>query len=216
MPRGLQFLLLLLAVPLQYLICEWTSPSEGKRAQLVKQISKSFTILSGGMFEWQKWPEKISKWMRALILLLEDDDEGECPAEEVIKFQAKNGYFGMSTVPRTPRPKHIQFHVGQVIRHKLWNYRGVIIGWDETMTASDQWTQANHHDKKHRHEMPNYAILVDVRDRAGNQVTYVSEENLEVISNTKIVHEILEEYFSDFDGSLYLARPWLKKVYPHG
>ena len=87
------------------------------------------------MFEWQKWPEKISKWMRALILLLEDDDEGECPAEEVIKFQAKNGYFGMSTVPRTPRPKHIQFHVGQVIRHKLWNYRGVIIGWDETMTV---------------------------------------------------------------------------------
>ena len=34
--------------------------------------------------------------------------------------------------------------------------------------------------------MPNYAILVDVRDRAGNQVTYVSEENLEVISNTRV------------------------------
>ena len=34
--------------------------------------------------------------------------------------------------------------------------------------------------------MPNYAILVDVRDRAGNQVTYVPEENLEVISNTKV------------------------------
>ena len=43
MPRGLQFLLLLLAVPLQYLICEWTSPSEGERAQLVKQYV--FTLI---------------------------------------------------------------------------------------------------------------------------------------------------------------------------
>lgn len=215
MPRGLQFLLLLLAVPLQYLICQWTSPSTNERAQLIKQISKSFTIFSGSMFEWQKWPEKIVNWISSLRLLLEDDD-GECPAEEVIKFQAKNGYFGMSTVPRTPRPKHIKFYVGQVIRHKLWNYRGVIIGWDETMTASEQWRQTNHQDKKHRHEMPNYAILVDARDRTGNQITYVPEENLEIITSTKIVHQILEEYFNEFDGSRYLPRPWLKKVYPHG
>jgi len=39
----------------------------------------------------------------------------------------------MSTVPRTPRPKHVKFQVGQVIRHKLWNYRGVIIGWDKRL-----------------------------------------------------------------------------------
>ena len=66
-------------------------------------------------------------------MLLLDDEDGECPAEEVIKFQDKNGHFGSSTVPRTPRPKEIKFQVGQVIRHKLWNYRGVIIGWDEKL-----------------------------------------------------------------------------------
>ena len=37
MPRGLQLLLLLLAVPLQYLICQWTSPSASERVQLIKQ-----------------------------------------------------------------------------------------------------------------------------------------------------------------------------------
>lgn len=96
------------------------------------RISKSLTLFSGGILEWEKWPEKIANWTRSLILFL-DDDDGECPAEEVIKFQDKNGHFGTSTVPRTPRPKHIKFKVGQVIRHKLWNYRGVIIGWDEKM-----------------------------------------------------------------------------------
>lgn len=34
--------------------------------------------------------------------------------------------------------------------------------------------------------MPNYAILVDIRDRPSSQITYVPEENIEVISNTKV------------------------------
>jgi hemimethylated DNA binding protein len=34
--------------------------------------------------------------------------------------------------------------------------------------------------------MPNYAILVDTRDRPEPQVTYVPEENLEIITNTKV------------------------------
>ena len=34
--------------------------------------------------------------------------------------------------------------------------------------------------------MPNYAILVDARDRIGNQITYVPQENLEIITSTKV------------------------------
>lgn len=82
--------------------------------------------------------------------------------------------------------------------------------------ASEAWTQQNHGDKKHWQDMPNYAILVDIRDRPSSQVTYVPEENIELITNTKIVHSTLEEYFGEFDGARYLPRPWLKKVYPHG
>ncbi|XP_073244959.1 F-box only protein 21-like [Porites lutea] len=215
MPRALQFLLLVLAVPLQYLICQWTAPSAGERAQLIKQFSKSFTLFGGGILEWQKWPEVIANWTRSMLLFL-DVEDGECPAEEVIKFVEKNGHFGMSTVPRSPRPKHIKFKVGQVIRHKLWNYRGVIIGWDEKMKASELWAQNNHGDKKHWRDMPNYAILVDIRDRPSSQITYVPEENIELLTNTKVVHQTLEEYFVEFDGARYLPRPWLKKVYPHG
>jgi len=31
---------------------------------------------------------------------------------------------------RNPRPPHVKFRVGQVVRHKRFGYRGVIIGWD--------------------------------------------------------------------------------------
>lgn len=97
------------------------------------RLSKPLNLFSGGyILDWNKWHDMVVNWTRSMINFLQDED-GECPAEEVFKFQEKNGYFGMSTVPRTPRPKHVKFHVGQVIRHKLWNYRGVIIGWDEKL-----------------------------------------------------------------------------------
>jgi len=35
-----------------------------------------------------------------------------------------------SADPRSPRPPHVKFRVGQVVRHKRFGYRGVIIGWD--------------------------------------------------------------------------------------
>lgn len=40
---------------------------------------------------------------------------------------------------RSPRSDNVQFHVGQVIRHKTHGYRGVIVGWDETVRAPEQW-----------------------------------------------------------------------------
>ena len=33
---------------------------------------------------------------------------------------------------------------------------------------------------------PNYAILVDTRDRVDAQATYVPEENIEILSNVKV------------------------------
>lgn len=35
-----------------------------------------------------------------------------------------------SPEPRSPRQSHVKFRVGQVMRHKKWGYRGIIIGWD--------------------------------------------------------------------------------------
>ena len=46
------------------------------------------------------------------------------------------------------------------------------------------------------------------------EMTYVPQENIEVIKNTKILQPSVEDYFENFDGSQYLPRPWLKTVYP--
>lgn len=54
------------------------------------------------------------------------------PAVEVIEYQEKNGFFGMSLQPRTERPYHLRFRVGQVVRHRTLGFRAVIYGWDLT------------------------------------------------------------------------------------
>ena len=48
----------------------------------------------------------------------ESPDLGESPAVEVFQYREKNGYFGQSPTVRDPKPPHVQFRVGQVIKHK--------------------------------------------------------------------------------------------------
>ena len=39
---------------------------------------------------------------------------------------------------------------------------------------------------QHWQKMPNYAVLVDTRDRHLPQRTYIPEESIEIISNTRV------------------------------
>lgn len=63
--------------------------------------------------------------------------------------------------------------------------------------------------------MPNYAVLVDTRDRLAPQMSYIVEDNIEVITGKTIFHPLIDYYFEKFDGTQYVPRPWLKNVYPN-
>ena len=56
-----------------------------------------------------------------------------------------------------------------------WGYRGVIIGWDETARAPQQWLSEMHKNNPSWKTQPNYAVLVDTRDRPAPQITYVPQ-----------------------------------------
>ena len=45
-------------------------------------------------------------------------------------------YIAGSPDPRSPRPESVKYRIGQVIRHKIWGYRGIIVGWDEQARVS--------------------------------------------------------------------------------
>jgi len=216
----LQFAVILFCVPLQLFLSQYMGSTESNRTYAISQLVTQISQIRETWLRvepWKKWCTRLLT-MRIKDLVDPmgfglDDPNGECPAIEVFHFRDKDGYFGQSPEPRDTRPPHVEFRVGQVIKHKTWGYRGVIIGWDETARAPQQWLSEMHKNNPSWKTQPNYAVLVDTRDRPAPQITYVPQENVEVIKHTKILHPSTEDYFENFDGSQYLPRPWLRSIY---
>ena len=94
-----------------------------------------------------------------------------------------------------------KFSVGQLIRHNLFGYRGVIIDADPRFLGSDAWYEqvAKTRPPKDR---PWYRVLVHGADHE----TYVAERNLDVdTSSEPVTHPLVDEYFSEYRGGRYLS-----------
>lgn len=52
------------------------------------------------------------------------------PAIEVLQYRERAGYFATSLDVRNERPLHLRYRIGQVVRHRILGYKGVIVGWD--------------------------------------------------------------------------------------
>jgi hemimethylated DNA binding protein len=215
----LQLGALLLCVPLQLLLTDFMGSNEGTRTYAISKLVNQFSEIRDSWLRvepWQMWCSRILR-MNFLDLVTSGMDDGdpmgECPAVEVFRYRDRDGYFGQSPDPRDTRPPNVKYRVGQVIKHFRWGYKGVIIGWDESARAPESWIQQMHGDHKEWRTQPNYAVLVDTRDRPVPQITYIPQENIEVVKHTKVLHPSVEDYFENFDGSQYLPRPWLKAIY---
>ena len=94
------------------------------------------------------------------------------------------------------------FSVGQLVRHRLFNYRGVVIDVDPVFMGTEEWYQAMAKSKPPR-EAPWYHVLVH---EAVHQ-TYVAERNLDVDETFEpIRHPAIDTVFSGFDGRRYQRR----------
>lgn len=97
------------------------------------------------------------------------------------------------------------FARGELVRHRRYGYRGVIVEFDLECRAPDAWYLGNK--TQPRREQPWYHVLVD----GGTHTTYAAEENLVLDHDpTPIQHPLLEAYFSAFQAGVYVRnqRPW--------
>lgn len=97
------------------------------------------------------------------------------------------------------------FSVGQIVQHRRYHYRGVIVAFDEQCQADMDWYKSNQ--SQPDRAQPWYHVLVD---RATHH-TYVAESNLIVAPDqSEIGHPYLEAFFKEFVGGLYVRndRAW--------
>ncbi len=100
-----------------------------------------------------------------------------------------------------------KFQTGDIIRHRKYEYRGVIVHIDPIFQGEENWYLSNQ--TQPSKDQSWYFVLVD----GNQQVTYVAEENLHPYNSANpIVHPMLNVFFSGFDSELnqYIRNdvPW--------
>jgi len=95
-----------------------------------------------------------------------------------------------------------KFCEGDIIHHRRYDYRGVIVAWDPSCQADEAWYQKNH--TQPDRDQPWYHVLVDGSDAT----TYVAQENLSLADNTEeIDHPLVQQMFSSYFKGRYYKEP---------
>lgn len=95
------------------------------------------------------------------------------------------------------------FSVGDLVHHKLFDYRGVIIDVDPQMMLSEEWYEQVARSRPPK-DKPWYRVLV----HDASHETYVAERNLEPdTSDAPICHPLVDMFFGNFsDGHYWTAK----------
>ena len=94
-----------------------------------------------------------------------------------------------------------KFALGQMVHHRLFNYRGVVVDVDACFEGSDDWYQKMARTSPPR-DTPWYHVLVHGSESA----SYVAERNL-VADDTgePIRHPDLGTHFFELRGNVYIT-----------
>lgn len=94
------------------------------------------------------------------------------------------------------------FTVGQIIHHRLFGYRGVVVDADDRFQGTDDWYSSVALSRPPK-DRPWYHVLV----HGSSMRTYVAERNLEPTPDTRPVENpYLGEYFETWQDGAYVLR----------
>ena len=97
------------------------------------------------------------------------------------------------------------FELGQLVRHRRYGYRGVVVDCDESCQADDEWYQRNQ--TQPDRDQPWYHVLVS----GTSSCAYAASENLVADSAClPISHPLVAYFFSAFTDGRYIRNdePW--------
>ena len=99
-----------------------------------------------------------------------------------------------------------KFKLGQVVRHRVHPFRGVIFDVDPEFNSTEEWWLSIPENIRPHKEQPFYHLLAE--NESTTYVAYVSEQNLLIDeSGVPVNHPQIEELFEGFDGSNYRIQP---------
>ena len=98
-----------------------------------------------------------------------------------------------------------KFCIGQVVRHRLFPFRGVIFDVDPTFNNTEEWWLSIPEDMRPRKDQPYYHLFAENAETTYE--AYVSEQNLLVDdSGEPVRHPQVPAFFSELRGAVYLTK----------
>ena len=93
-----------------------------------------------------------------------------------------------------------KYGIGQLVHHKAFDYRGVVIDVDPVFSLSDEWYEQVARSRPPK-DAPWYRVLVG----DAFHETYVAERHLEEdVLGVPIEHPLLEDFFDAFENGHYV------------
>ena len=95
-----------------------------------------------------------------------------------------------------------KFSIGNIVKHKFLNFRGVIFDLDPEFNNTEEWYDAIPEQIRPIKEQPFYHLFAENKEIF--YIAYVSEQNL-LLDKSKepVKHPLIEEIFSGKKGSSY-------------
>lgn len=97
------------------------------------------------------------------------------------------------------QPAHPNFSIGQIVHHRKYDYRGVIVDVDPVFSGTQEWYDQMAVSRPPK-DRPWYHVLVDGAEHS----TYVAERHLEPDpSGHQVSHPALGRFFDRFERGRY-------------
>ena len=101
--------------------------------------------------------------------------------------------------------RQAKFKIGQIVRHRIYDFRGVIFDVDPEFANTEEWYESIPEDVRPSKDQPFYQLLAENDDT--EYEAYVSEQNLmEDLSNEPLRHPDIDKVFTLEAMGQYKAR----------
>ena len=96
-----------------------------------------------------------------------------------------------------------KFSIGNVVKHKFLNFRGVIFDLDPSFNNTEEWYNSIPKDFRPKKDQPFYHVFAENEEIF--YIAYVSEQNLiNDVESGPANHTDIKKIFSNFDGNSYI------------
>lgn len=104
-----------------------------------------------------------------------------------------------------PLRTRARFGIGDVVRHRLFDFRGVVFDIDPVFANSEEWYESIPKEVRPNREQPFYHLFAE--NGESSYIAYVSQQNLtEDGESGPIDHPSVTELFEDFADGRYRMR----------